>query len=74
MIDKGKDTNPQAQKMAQCIIVHGREELQKSYPNPLYEGESADAANKSTYPKTFFEPLTFELYEKHQQLSDEVMP
>jgi len=74
VIDKGKDTNPQAQKMAQCIIEHGREELQKSYPNPLYEGESADAANKSTYPKTFSEPLTFELYEKHQQLSDEVMP
>lgn len=74
VIDKGKDTNPLAQKMAQCIIEHGREELQKSYPNPLYEGESADAANKSTYPKTFSEPLTFELYEKHQQLSDEVMP
>ncbi len=74
VVDKGSDTNPLAQKMAQCIIENGREELQKSYPNPLYEGESADAANKSKYPKTFSEPLTFELYEKHQQLSDEVMP
>lgn len=29
--------------------------------------ESADSANKSAYPKTFQEPLTFELYEKHSR-------
>lgn len=74
VVDKGKDSNSLAMKMAQCIIENGRKELQESYPNPLYEGESSDNANKSKYPKTFSEPLTFELYEKHQQLSDEVMP
>lgn len=74
VIDKGDKSNPEAMKMAQCIIEKGRKELQESYPNPLYKGESSDNANKSTYPKTFSEPLTFELYEKHQQLSDEVMP
>ena len=46
----------------------------KNYPNPLYEGESADSANKSAYPKTFQEPLTFELYEKHQQISEAASP
>lgn len=74
VVDKEKDSNSLAMKMAQCIIENGRKELQESYPNPLYEGESSDNANKSKYPKTFSEPLTFELYEKHQQLSDEVMP
>lgn len=74
VIDKGDKSNPEAMKMAQCIIEKGRKELQKSYPNPLYKGEASDNANKSKYPKTFSEPLTFELYEKHQQLSDEVMP
>lgn len=59
-----------AMEMAQCIIENGREELQESYPNPLYEGESSDSKNKSAYPKTFSEELTFELYEKHQEISD----
>ena len=44
--------------------------MQTNYPNPLYEGESADAANKSAYPKTFSEPLTFELYKHHQEISE----
>ena len=74
VIDKGDKSNPEAMKMAQCIIENGRKELQQSYSNPLYKGESSDNKNKSKYPKTFSEPLTFELYEKHQQLSDEVMP
>ena len=72
--DKGESTNPLAMKMAQCIIENGRAELQENYPNPLYEGESADSANKSAYPKTFQEPLTFELYEKHQQISEAAKP
>lgn len=46
----------------------------KTTPTPLYEGESADSANKSAYPKTFQEPLTFELYEKHQQISEAAKP
>lgn len=70
VLDKGDKTNPLAMEMAQCIIEKGREELQQNYPNPLYEGESADSANKSAYPKTFSEPLTFELYEKHQEISE----
>ena len=74
IVDKGESTNPLAMKMAQCIIENGRAELQENYPNPLYEGESADSANKSAYPKTYQEPLTFELYEKHQQISEAAKP
>lgn len=74
IVDKGESTNPLAMKMAQCIIENGRAELQENYPNPLYEGESADSANKSAYPKTFQELLTFELYEKHQQISEAAKP
>ena len=70
VLDKGDKTNPLAMDMAQCIIENSRKELQQTYPNPLYEGESSDSANKSAYPKTFPEPLTFELFQKHQQLSE----
>lgn len=70
VLDKGDKANPLAMEMAQCIIEKGRTELQANYPNPLYEGESADQANKSAYPKTFSEPLTFELYERHQKISE----
>ena len=70
VIDKGDSTNPLAQEMAECIITKGRSELQKYYPNALYEGETTDEANSSTYPKTFSEPLTIELLEKHQELSE----
>ena len=51
-------------KMAQCIIESGRKELLETYPNPLYQGETSDSANKSAYPKTFSEKLTAELLEK----------
>lgn len=74
VLDKGDKTNPLAMEMAQCIIENGRQELQQTYPNPLYEGESADAANKSAYPRTFAEPLTFELFQKHQQISENAKP
>jgi len=70
VLDKGENTNPLAMEMAQCIIDNGRAELQQTYPNPLYEGETADSANKSTYPMTFGEPLTFELFKAHQDLSE----
>lgn len=70
VVDKGDATNPMAMEMAECIIANGRGELQQTYPNALYEGESADAANKSTYPKQFKEPLTIELFEEHQELSE----
>ena len=74
VLDKGGKTNKTAMKMAQCIIENGRKELQQTYPNPLYEGESSDAANKSAYPKTFREALTFELFKKHQDLSESAKP
>lgn len=74
VLDKGDKTNPLAMEMAQCIIENGREGLQQTYPNPLYEGEDSDSANKSAYPKTFSEPLTFELFQKHQQISENAKP
>ena len=70
VLDKGDKTNPLAMKMAQCIIENGRSELQPNYPNPLYEGETADPANQSDYPSIFDEPLTFELFTAHQELSE----
>lgn len=71
VIDKGENTNSLAMEMAECIIKNGRSEIIKYYPNPIYEGETEDAANKSAYPKTFSEPLTVELLEKHKNLSEE---
>ena len=70
VVDKGDATNPLAQEMAQCIIENGRSELQKYYPNALYEGETTSSENASAYPKTFAEPLTVELLESHQALSE----
>lgn len=69
VIDKGDKTKPDAQKMAGIIIDKGRAELIKTYPNPLYEGEK-EAANHSQYPKTFKDPLTVDLHDKHQAFSD----
>ena len=74
VLDKGDDTNEMAMEMAECIIKNGREELQSYYPNALYEGESSDSTNKSAYPKTFSEDLTFELYEHHQEISEAAKP
>ncbi|MDD3279728.1 MAG: ABC transporter permease subunit [Lachnospiraceae bacterium] len=70
VIDKGDKTNPTAMKMAECIIKNGRQELQQTYPNPIYEGETVDTANESAYPKVFSEPLTAALLERHQELSE----
>ncbi len=71
IVDKGENTNPLTQQIAECIITKGREELQKYYPNALYEGETTNSENASAYPKTFSEPLTAELLQKHQALSEE---
>mgnify|MGYP002645810182 CR=1 FL=1 len=70
VVDKGDDSKALAMEMAQCIIEKGREELQKTYPNALYEGETTDAKNKSANPKVFEEPLTADLLEKHIELSE----
>lgn len=74
VVDKGAQSNPKAMEMAECIINNGREELQKTYPIPLYEGEAEDAANKSGNPRIFGETLTFELLKKHQELSESCKP
>ena len=60
--------------MASASSINGRADSRKTTPTPLYEGESADSANNPAYPKTFQEPLTFELYEKHQQISEAAKP
>ena len=69
-IDKGDNVKEKAMEMAQCIIENGREELQSYYPIALYNGEKTDAENLSANPKVFEEPLTIELLEKHQELSE----
>ena len=64
VIDKGENTNPLAMEMAECIIKNGRAEIQQTYPNPIYEGETVPE-NSSEYPKEYSEPLTVELLEEH---------
>ncbi len=71
VVDKGDKTNPEAMKMAECIIKNGRKELLETYPVPLYKGEQADDANSSGNPKVFPEKLTVDLLKKHQELSEE---
>ena len=56
--------------MAECIITKGRAKLQEYYPLPIYEGETADSAYMSANPKVYPEPLTVDLLEKHQQISE----
>lgn len=70
VVDKGNKSNPMAMEMAECIIKNARPEIQKSYPNPLYEGESTDEANRSANPRVFQEKLTAELLKQHQDLSE----
>lgn len=70
VLDKdNEDKADKAMEMAQCIIEKGREELQKTYPLAVYEGET-DSDNKSAYPKVFPEKLTVDLLEKHQEISE----
>lgn len=65
-----EEKNKLSMEMAECIIKKGRAELQKTYPNALYEGETTDEANASKYPKTFPEKLTVDLLQKHQEFSE----
>lgn len=69
VVDKGEKTNKLAMEMAECIIKEGRKEIIKSYPNPIYEGETADEARSSAYPKVFAERLTVDVLEDHKMLS-----
>lgn len=70
VVDKGADSNPDAQAMGAVIIDCGRAELMQTYSKPLYVGEEApDTAAPDQ--KEFSEPLTVELLSIHQQLSEE---
>ena len=69
VMDKGDKTRELAAKMAEVIIRDGRQDLIKSYPIPLYEGEKADSEDMSAYPKMFKAPLTVELLRKHQEFA-----
>ena len=42
----------------------------RTYPNPLYEGETVNEANQSAYPSKFPEPLTTDLLTGHQEFSE----
>lgn len=70
VVNKSEEKNAKAMEMAECIIKNGREELLKSYPIPLYEGESVPETEKSGNPKTFPEKLTVDFLKKHQELSE----
>lgn len=70
VVNKSEEKNAKAMEMAECIIKNGREELLKSYPIPLYEGESVPETEKSGNSKTFPEKLTVDLLKKHQELSE----
>lgn len=70
VVDKGADSNEKAMEMAQCIIGNSREALLEYYPVALYSGETVDAENKFANAKKFKKPLTVELLEQHQALSE----
>lgn len=70
VVDKGEKTNPLAMEMVQCIVENARPSLMENYPNALYAGETTDTANAAQYPKTFAEPLTVALLEKHVAFSE----
>lgn len=70
VVDKGDKSNEKAMEMAQCIVEKGRPGLLEIYPVALYNGETVDAENQLGNPKQFKEPLTVDLLEKHQELSE----
>lgn len=70
VVDKGDKTNEKAMEMAKCIVENSREALLQYYPVPLYKGETIDKENELGNAKKFKEPLTVDLLEKHQALSE----
>ncbi len=70
VIDKGDDTNPEAEKMLNTIMENGRQDLLAIYPSPIYDGEEADSVQVAQNQKIFPEELTAELLEQHQKLVD----
>lgn len=70
VIDKGKQTNPEAQKMLDLILEKGRKDLLEIYPSALYKGETVNSEQVAKNQKVFPKELTAELLEKHQKLVD----
>ena len=70
VLDKGDQSKEKAMEMAQCIVEKARTGLMEYYPVALYEGETVDSENKLGNPKTFIQPLTVDLLEQHQALSE----
>ena len=68
VLDKGRATDPKAQRMAAAIIDTGRKELLTTYPTPLYQGETAPA-DASKRSRNFPESLTVDLLQRHQDFS-----
>lgn len=66
VIDKGEKSNPNAMKMAELIVNDARPGLLEIYPNVVYEGETVTAENQIENVKTYPEPLTAELLDKHR--------
>ncbi|MBA2058668.1 ABC transporter substrate-binding protein [Psychrobacter cryohalolentis] len=66
VIDKGEKTNPKAMKMAELIVTKARLGLLEIYPNIVYDGETVAAENQIDNSKTYPEPLTAELLDKHR--------
>lgn len=66
VIDKGEKTNPKAMKMAELIVTKARPRLLEIYPNIVYDGETVAAENQIDNSKTYPEPLTAELLDKHR--------
>ena len=66
VLDKGADTNPNAMKMAEIIVKQARPQLLEIYPTVVYEGETVAPDNQINNVKTYAEPLTAELLDKHR--------
>lgn len=69
VVDK-KKMNPLAMDAAETIIRKARADIIKDYPVALYKGEKVDAENVSANPRSFSEPLTTDLLQKHIRLSE----
>ena len=68
VVDKGDKTNPEAMKVAECIIKNARAKLIQYYPVALYKVETVADELKPAHSKAFKEKLSVELLQKHQNL------
>lgn len=68
VVDNGDKTNPEAMKVAECIIKNARAKLIQYYPVALYKGETVADELKPAHSKAFKEKLSVELLQKHQNL------